>query len=105
MIDIDKLNKEEHYNIPDGYFEQLPGQIMGAIRKEKSKKRNIWISSVAAVAAIIICSTIVLNYEKDDTGVKGSDIVIAETSSEQLLEEQMADYYSTELAQMDYYNY
>lgn len=105
MIDLDKLSKEEHYNIPEGYFDQLPGQIMGAIHKEKAKKRTIWFSSIAAVAAIVICSTIVLSYQKDDNVVKGSDIVIAETSNDQQLEEQMADYYGSELAQMDYYNY
>lgn len=105
MIDLDKLSKEEHYSIPEGYFEQLPDQIIGAIHKEKSRKRYIWISSVAAVAAIIICSTIVLNYSKATNEVESPDLAITTASNEDPLEEQMIDYYSTELAQMDYLNY
>lgn len=104
MIDLDQLNKEEHYKIPDGYFDQLPNQIMNNIRKEKRHKRNLWISSVAVVALLIICGTIFINYNKEEA-LTNSDIAIADQGSESQLEEQMADYYSGKLAQMDYYNY
>ncbi|MCQ2283860.1 MAG: hypothetical protein MJZ57_03035 [Bacteroidales bacterium] len=104
MIDLDKLSKEEHYKIPEDYFEQLPSQVMNAIHKEQRKKRTLWMSGIAAVAALVICSTIVVKFMSDDE-VKGSNIVIANQTTEQQLEDQMADYYSDELAQIDYYNY
>ncbi len=104
MIDIEQLNKKEYYDVPEGYFDQLPNQIMGAIRKERTFKRNITISSIAAVFLIIICSTLVINYKKDDISSQ-KDIAIEKTGNESTLEEQMADYYSTEFAQMDYYDF
>lgn len=107
MIDLDTLQKEEHYKVPEDYFEQFPQQVMNQIRKEKSRKRNIWLSSVAAVMALVICSVTVVRYiQKNDSPhqeiVKAA--VQAESQDSQL-EEEMIDYYSNELAQMDYYNF
>ncbi len=103
MIDLDSLSKEEHYDIPADYFEQFPQQVMSKIRKEKSKKRNIFMAAIAAVAAIVICSTILVHYYKpNDTG---KEVIAEGISDEEQIEEQMIDYYSSELAQMDYLNY
>ncbi len=104
MIDIENLSRHEDYVIPDGYFEQLPNQVMNSIRKDRARKRNLAITSIAAVALLVICSTLVLNFKKDEAAVE-KEIVIETSNEEGSLEDQMADYYSSELAQMDYYNY
>lgn len=104
MIDIENLSKTENYQVPEGYFEQLPGQIMNTIRKERARRRNIIFSSVAAVALLVICSTLVINYKTNEAKEQQQLAIEAQQQAEQL-EEQMVDYYSDELAQMDYYNY
>lgn len=103
-MDIENLSKNENYAIPEGYFEQLPNQVMNTIRKDKARRRNLTITSIAAVALLVICSTIVINFKKDESAIPKEMVI--ETSTEEIsLEDQMADYYSMELAQMDYYNY
>lgn len=105
MIDLDNLSKQEHYNIPEGYFDQLPTQMMNAIRKDKARRRNIWLSAVAAVMALVICSTVVIGYMNNDK-IPGQVVADTQiTTADNQLEDQMADYYSAEFAQMDYYNY
>ena len=103
MIDLDNITKEEHYQVPDGYFDEFPKQVMYSIRKENAKRRNIWITSIAAVMALVICSATILrimhNNEKEQEQMR-----MISVQTEQL-EEQMADYYSDELAQMDYMYY
>ena len=100
MIDLDNITKEEHYQVPDGYFDEFPKQVMYSIRKENAKRRNIWLTSIAAVMALVICSATILrimhNNEKEQEQMR-----MISVQTEQL-EEQMADYYSDELAQMDY---
>lgn len=105
MIDIENLSKTENYQVPEGYFEQLPGQIMNTIRKERARRRNIIFSSVAAVALLVICSTLVINYKTNEAKEQQKQIAIEAGLKSSQLEEQMVDYYSDELAQMDYYNY
>ena len=103
MIDLDNITKEEHYQVPDGYFDEFPKQVMYSIRKENAKRRNIWLTSIAAVMALVICSATILrimhNNEKEQ-----EQMGMISVQTEQL-EEQMADYYSDELAQMDYMYY
>ena len=102
MIDLDTLQKEEHYQVPEGFFDQFPQQVMNQIRKEKTKRRNIWLSAVAAVMALVITSVTVIQYMQNDN--RNQNIVQTGSQNSQL-EDQMVDYYSTELAQMDYLNY
>ena len=103
MIDLDNITKEEHYQVPDGYFDEFPKQVMYSIRKENAKRRNIWLTSIAAVMALVICSATILrimhNNEKEQEQMR-----MISVQTEQL-EEQIADYYSDELAQMDYMYY
>lgn len=103
MIDLDSINKEEQYQIPEGFFDQFPQQVMNTIRKEKAKRRNIWLSSVAAALALVITSVTVIQYTQQNDN-RNQGIVQTESQDGQL-EDQMVDYYSTELAQMDYYNF
>lgn len=103
-MDLNKIKKEEIYRIPDGYFEQLPQQIIQTIHKRKSKKRNLWISSVAAVLVLILCCTGVVNYMNN---IKETKQKLAERQKieEEQLKNQMIDYYRSELAQTDYFYY
>ena len=103
MIDLDTLQKEEQYKVPEGFFDQFPQQVMNQIRKEKAKRRNIWLSAVAAVMALVICSVTVIRHMQQDD-VRQQNIVQTQSQDSQL-EEQMVDYYSNELAQMDYLNF
>lgn len=103
MIDLDNLTKEEHYQVPDGYFEAFPKQVMDTIHKDNAKRRNIWLSSIAAVMALVICSVTVVRYVHNNENEKEQMRMIS-IQTEQL-ENQMADYYSDELAQMDYLYY
>ena len=102
MIDLDTLQKEEHYQVPEGFFDQFPQQVMNQIRKEKTKRRNIWLSAVAAVMALVITSVTVIQYMQNDNRTQNIALTGSQDSQ---LEDQMVDYYSTELAQMDYLNY
>ena len=103
MIDLDTIKKEEQYQVPEGYFDLFPQQVMNQIRKDKAKRQNIWLSAVAAALAVVICSISVVRYIQQDDS-RHQDVVKTEIQEGQL-EEQMVDYYSTELAQMDYLNY
>lgn len=105
MIDLDQLSKKEYYDIPEGYFEKLPGQVMENIRREKSRRRTVWLSAIAAVAALVICSTILVDQLSNKNEIPGKIVAEEQTIEEKQLENQMIDYYSSELAQMDYYNY
>ena len=54
MFDLDNIDKTEHYQIPDNYFEELPGRVMENIKRQQHKKRTIISSAVAAVAVLAI---------------------------------------------------
>lgn len=45
-----KLPKIEEFKTPDGYFEQLPDQIMDSIKPNRS---NTWIRYAATIALIL----------------------------------------------------
>lgn len=103
MIDLDNITKEEHYQVPEGYFDEFPKQVMNTIHKENAKRRNIWLTSIAAVMALVICSVTIVRYMQNNEKEQEQMRMIS-VQTEQL-EEQMADYYSDELAQMDYMYY
>ena len=107
MFDLDNIEKKELYNIPDNYFEELPGRVMQNIRREKQRKRTIITSAVAAVAVLAIAVGVFFTLY---TPEKGTDITQAQqvtttVSEEDALETLAVDYYSEELAMMDYYQY
>jgi hypothetical protein len=47
---MEKLPKLKEFKEPEGYFDQLPDQIMASI---KPNKRNTWIRYAASIALII----------------------------------------------------
>ncbi len=103
MIELETLKKEENFKVPDGYFDQFPKQVMDTIHKEKSRKRIVWLSSIAAAMALVICSISIVRYIQSNE-TSSTQITQTEQQDNQI-EEQMIDYYGDELAQMDYYNY
>lgn len=104
MIDIEKLDRNEHYEVPEGYFDQLPSQVMATIKKEKATRRNIFATAAAAVVLLAVASTLFFNFKKDEKENK-AQIAIENKVENAEIQEQMIDYYNTELAQMDYYNF
>lgn len=103
MLDLDQLSKEEHYKIPDGYFEHLTDNIMDVIHKEERKKRNIWMSSIAAVCLLVLCSVLIININNHEKQEKGTLVETPAPVNE--LDEQLIEYYSAEITEIDYYNF
>ena len=103
MLDLDQLSKEERYNIPEGYFEHLTDNVMDVIHKEERKRRNLWMSSIAAVCLVVICSVLFINLRSQDKQAQGTLVETPQPVNE--LDEQLIDYYSAELTQIDYYNF
>lgn len=104
MIDIENLDRNEHYEVPEGYFDQLPSQVMAAIKKEKTTRRNIFAAAAAAVVLLAVASTLFINFKSEEKNNQ-TQIAIEDKASNAEIQEQMIEYYDTELAQMDYYNF
>lgn len=107
MFDLDNLEKTEHYQIPENYFEELPGRVMQNIRREQHRRKATIISAVAAVAVLAIAIGIFFTVNTPDQGtaVTQAQPATASVSEEESLETVATDYYSEELAMMDYYLY
>lgn len=105
MIDLENIDKTEHYPIPDNYFEELPGRVMANIRHEQHRRKALVSSAVAAVAVAAIAVGVfftVNSPEKDAAISQNQQPANTETEA---LETVATDYYSEELAMMDYYQY
>lgn len=107
MFDLENIEKTEHYQIPENYFEELPGKVMQKIHEEKNKRRR-WISSaVAAVAVLAVAVGLFFTYNAPDKGtpVTQTQQVVTASTEEEILESVATEYYSEELAMMNYYQY
>lgn len=107
MFDLENYNKTEQYQIPENYFEELPERVMQNIRQEQRKRRTLISSAVAAVAVIAIAAGVFFTYnapEKEAPIVQTQQAYSANTQ-EEILETVATDYYSEELAMMDYFEY
>lgn len=108
MFDLDNIEKTEHYQIPENYFEELPGRVMQNIRQEKQRRKTIITSAVAAVACLAVAVGVffTLNIPEKGTAItQAEQVVVPAPEEEEVLETLAADYYSEELAMMDYYQY
>ena len=107
MFDLENLDKTEHYKIPENYFDELPGRVMQNIKHEQQRKKTIITSAVAAVAALAIAVGVFFTFNTPDQGTAVTQVqpATASVSEEEALETVAADYYSEELAMMDYYLY
>ena len=107
MFDLENIEKQEHYQIPENYFEELPGRVMQNIKNEQIKRRKFISSAVAAVAVLIIAVGLFFTYnlpEKNSAITQTQQVTNADTEDE-VLESVATEYYSEELAMMDYYQY
>ena len=66
MFDLENLEKTEHYQVPENYFDELPGRVMQNIKHEQHKRRTIISSAIAAVAVIAIAAGVFFNYNTPD---------------------------------------
>ena len=107
MFDLDNLEKREQYQVPENYFEELPGRVMQNIKREQHKRKTIISSAVAAVAVIAIAVGIFFTYNtsSEGTSITQTQQIAANNAEEEILESVANDYYSEELAMMDYYQY
>lgn len=108
MFDLDNIEKTEHYQVPENYFEELPGRVMQNIRHEQQRRKTIITSAVAAVACLAVAVGVffTLNSPKNDPAItQAQQVVLANAEEEEALESVATDYYSEELAWMDYYQY
>ena len=98
MFDLDNLEKTEHYQVPENYFEELPGRVMQNIKREQHKRRTIISSAIAAVAVIAIAVGIFFTYNtpNEGTDITQTQQIAANTSEEEILESVATDYYSEE---------
>lgn len=107
MFDLENIEKNERYQIPENYFEELPGRVMQNIKDEQIKRRRIISSAVAAVAVLIVAVGLFFTYnlpEKNSAITQTQQVTTANTE-DKVLESVATDYYSEELAMMDYYQY
>lgn len=107
MFDLENLERTEHYQVPENYFEELPGRVMQNIKHEQHKKRTIISSAIAAVAVIAIAVGVFFTYNtsSESTNITQTQQIAANDLEEEVLESVANDYYSEELAMMDYYQY
>lgn len=105
MVDIENIERKENYSIPEGYFEAFPGKVLQRIEKEKMKRKTRWVAAgVAAAAVLALSTTLFFTYNTNDN----SKIIAEQTTEvapteEDALESLATDYYSEELAMMDFY--
>ena len=96
MFDLENLEKTEHYQVPENYFDELPGRVMQNIKHEQHKRRTIISSAIAAVAVIAIAAGVFFTY---NTPTQNADItqtqqLAANVEEEEVLESVATDYYS-----------
>ena len=107
MIDLENIEKTEHYQIPENYFDELPGRVMQNIRQEQRKRKTFISSAIAAVAVIAVAVGIFFTYNMStqSTEITQAQQVATANTEEELLEAVATEYYSEELAMLDYYQY
>ncbi len=104
MVDLDNINKTEHYDIPEDYFESFPNRVMQRIQKENMKRKSWIASGIAAVAVLAIATTVFFTFNsKKETPAIAEQTTEVAISEEEALESLATEYYSEELALMDYY--
>jgi len=59
---IDKYKHNQHFNVPDGYFENLPDLVIQRAKQEEKKyltlhRRRKWFAIAAAILAICAVGT------------------------------------------------
>ena len=80
---------------------------MENIKRQQHKKRTIISSAVAAVAVLAIAVGVffTVNAPGNDKEITQTQQLAATVAEEEALETVASDYYSEELAMLDYYQY
>lgn len=130
MTDIEELKKENPFEVPEGYFDQLQSEVMEKVSRHRKlvRLRKIITLSVAVAAVAVLLISInwnIFNPEMNDNNVaqteaapeklfaadNGSYSFAYEDCPEVDIEEcnfdnvddQILDYYDDEMSQIDYY--
>jgi hypothetical protein len=107
MFDLENIEKNEHYQIPDNYFEELPGRVIQNIKGEQIRRKKFITSAVAAVAVLIVAVGLFFTYNlpEKNSAITQTQQVSTSNSEDNVLESVATEYYSEELAMIDYYQY
>lgn len=107
MFDLDNIEKTERYQIPENYFDELPGIVMQKIKSEQTRRRRFISSAVAAVALLAVAVGLFFSFNAPEEAatITQAQQVTTENTEEEVLESLATEYYSEELAMMDYYQY
>lgn len=107
MIDLDNIEKKEYFQVPENYFEELPGRVMQNIHQEQRKRKTLISSAIAAVAVIAIAVGVFFTFNAPEktTDITQNQQIAATLEEQEALETIAENYYSEELAMMDYYQY
>lgn len=84
MQKLDDIDKKPDFNVPEGYFEELPLKILRRIEAEKSKSRSIplpsWSFALAAAVVVLVSFVVFLGGSESK-----AEKLLAEVSEEDLV--------------------
>ncbi|MEG1555581.1 MAG: hypothetical protein RR356_02510 [Bacteroidales bacterium] len=71
MKNLEELKEKNYFHVPEGFFEQLPNDILNTIKKEEKKNRLYRKAIVAAaIAAIVVIGSVtILFFPTPETAV------------------------------------
>ncbi|MBI3503162.1 MAG: hypothetical protein HY063_15350 [Bacteroidetes bacterium] len=88
MSKLENIKKENHFKIPENYFDYLPEEIMDRIHsREKSKERffllkpSIIISSLAVLSGIILLTIFLLKKN-----ISQNEIILSDNDVQQIID-------------------
>lgn len=92
----ERVGKRNPFLVPEGYFDQLPDQIMKALPERKPKAKSVWMRPViyaaASIAALLICTGAYLALSSDET--KHEAVLVTQPQQQEVYDEfdEAADY-------------
>ena len=91
----EQVGKRNPFLVPEGYFDQLPDQIMKALPERKPKAKSVWMRPVlyvaASIAALLICTGVYLSVSDEP---KHEAVLVTQPQQQQAYDEfdEAADY-------------
>ncbi len=131
MVKLNDIPKENHFLVPDNYFEQLEQEAMSQVRQEQKRLRHRRIYTIITAAAAVVALLVVINlwFVMPENKPQGSQLAEGESTTSVLLasssgdgvlstgeavpdvvieevdfdniDYQILDYYSDEMSQLD----
>lgn len=62
MIDLNKIEKKEIFQVPENYFEEMQEQVLAKIRHQKIRSRNRLLVAITSVAATFLLVFSLLHF-------------------------------------------